>query len=153
MVALGDNPYQPPEASTGRRVDSRNTQSIARTVFFVGNCAVAVLFMIACIVAVAQSTSPYSFLGGILFFPVAAGAAITEWRVWHRRKHTLEKVLGGLCVGVSALTMFGVIANVAEALQSSRPNGFEWFVMMGIIVACYFGACGVWRIWFSKSIA
>ena len=118
-----------------------------RTVFFVINFTGAILFMMMCVVAVGQAASPFSFLGGIISFPPAAAFAIAEWVAWYRRRLAVEKVLGGVCLALCALSAFGVVANVAEALQSSWPSGFEWFVVIGLAIASYFGICGVCRLW------
>ena len=103
-----------------------------RTIFFVTNFTVAVLLVIACILALVQPDSAYSFLGGLMLLPPAAGAAISEWLVWYRCQYTLEKVLGGLCVAFGALNLFGVITSPpVEALQTSWPEDFEW--LLGIL--------------------
>ena len=122
-----------------------------RTLFFIINFTGAILFMMACVVAVGQAASPFSFLGGIMFFPPAATFAIAEWVAWYRRRYVLEKVLGGLCLGLCAFSAFGVVVNVGEALLSSWPSGFEWFVVIGLAIASYFGVCGVYRLWYRRA--
>jgi hypothetical protein len=150
MVVVETNPYRSPGATRDHIADHR---SIVGTMFFAINFVFAVFIIFISVVAVVQSETPYSLLGGIMLLPVAAGVAIIEWVAWYRRKHALERFLGGLCFGVGALAAFGVIANVAEALNNTWPDGFEWFVGVGLAIASYFVACGAWRIWHSVIFA
>ena len=144
------NPFRSPRTLEEQTADH---WSVAGTVFFAINFAVAAFLLVICIVAVVQAETPYAFLGGIMLLPAVTVAAIMEWVAWYRRKYALEKILGGLCFGVGALAMFGVVANVAEALQTSWPDGFEWFVGIGLTIAWYFVICGAWRVWHSVTIA
>jgi len=118
-----------------------------RTLFFIINLTVARLFMMMCVAAVGQAASPFSFLAGIMFFPPATAFAIAEWVAWYRHQFAVGKVLGGVCLGLCAFSAFAVVANVIEALQSSWPSGFQWFVVIGSAIALYFGICGVRRLW------
>lgn len=128
-------------------------RSVVGSMFFAINIIVAASVIFISVVAVVQAETPYSFLGGILVLPPAACAAIIEWVAWYRRKHALERVLGALCFGVGALAAFGVIANVVEALEDTWPEGFEWFVGIGLAIASYFVTCGGWRVWHSVTVA
>ncbi|NLX57092.1 MAG: hypothetical protein GXY58_18440 [Planctomycetaceae bacterium] len=143
MTLDSDNPYLPPNVMQKPMADHR---SVVGTVFFAINIIVAAFLIFISVVAVVLPESPYSFLGGIMLLPPAACAAIMEWVAWYRRGHVLERVLGGLCLGVAALVAFGVISGVAEALQDTWPEGFEWFVGIGLAITSYFVACGAWRV-------
>ena len=118
-----------------------------RRAFFIINFLGATTLMVLGAAAVGQAASPGSFLGGIMISPVAAAFAVAEWAAWHGRRVEVERVLGVACLFLCALSVFGVVTNVAEALQSSWPGDFVWVVVIGMPIASYFGICGVLRVW------
>ncbi len=114
--------------------------------FFVTNFALAVFLMAASVASIGATASPGSFLGGILMFPLAGALAVAEWRAWYRKRRDVERTLGKACLVIAGLAIFGLVANVGEALQKGWVDGLGWFVLVGSCVAGHFVGCGLWRI-------
>jgi hypothetical protein len=123
-----------------------------RTLFFIVNFSGAILVTMMCIVSIGVAESPYSFLGGIMLFPFAVAFAIAEWAAWYRRRPEVEKLLGVFYLCLCGFSAFAVAGNVAKALQASWSGDSDWLVVIGFVIASYFGICGGWRVWCRREV-
>ena len=123
------------------------SKASVRHVFFLINFAGSVLFFFASVISILAVQTPGSFLGGLAFFVPAGAFATAEWIAWFRKRRTVERMLGWLCLALAAFAAFGVVANAAEATTRGRwPRGFGSFLSVGVLVAAYFVTCGIYRL-------
>jgi hypothetical protein len=93
--------------------------------------------------------SPGAFLGGLVFLAPAIAFVAAEWMAFYRKRRGIERILGFTMLGLTAFALFGVVANVAEAITSDDdvPVDFLlWFISIGLSIFLYFGLCGLFRI-------
>ena len=126
-----------------------------RLMFFAINFGVAELFVVACMMCIMLpfygSGTLFSFLGGLFFLVPCGVFAFLEWLAYFHRRRTLEFGLGIVCLAIGGFAVFGVVVTVAEALQTSWPEDFEWAVVIGSAIAAYFTACGTYRLWSGRA--
>lgn len=121
-----------------------------RFLFYIVHFSSGAFFLLGCLGTVLMFpfgyANPRAFLANLVFLPFPAGVVLLEWLGFRRDIESVDVATGVICLAVSALTVFSVIANVGEAMISNWPRGFGWFVAAGIGVAGYFALCGTLRI-------
>ncbi len=117
------------------------------TLCFVINFAVAILFLIACVVSIGAADNFFAFIGGLLFVLPVCCYAIAEWVCWYRKRHWLFRQLGILNLLLAGFVVFGLVTNVGEAFMADEPID-PWFITIFgsgfAFVAGYLVWCG-WR--------
>lgn len=122
---------------------------MARFVFFFINFWLAVLLTLMSIVSVAVMENPSAFLGGITMLAPTGAYATAEWFGYYRNRTSLERPLGIVNLCAAGFVMFGLIANIGEALMSEEPPSTEFlvgFAVIGLAIAGYLTACGLFRL-------
>ncbi len=123
------------------------TNSFVDTLLFGINFAVATLFFIACVIAIATADNPFAFLGGVFMLLPVLGYAIAEWLCWYRREHWLRRPMGILNLLLAAFFVFGGVTNVGEVVLADDPVDPMFLVIFGlgfVVISAYLGSCG-WR--------
>jgi hypothetical protein len=121
-----------------------------RTVFFGVNFGAAALFVILCVVSMAESLvgggSPFAFLGGVCFVWPALAFGVAEWSLHVRNARSLERPLGVVCGLVGGLAIFAFVSNAAEAAVKGGSPGILFWIGFG--AACFaIAAYGLWCCW------
>ena len=128
---------------------------LARTLFFVINFLLGALLFASCVVWIIEwffGGHPTLFLGGLALIIPTFMFTITEWLAFYRRRRQIERILAVVMLGLSGFTVFGVAVNVGEAIYHGGqiPDGFEWFIVIGLGMAVYFLMCGACRLWSTR---
>jgi hypothetical protein len=124
---------------------------VLRILFFALNFSVAVLYFVGSMTYIVLpffgGGSFGAFVGGVFGIVPSGLMALGEWWAYYRRKQSVEYALGVIALVLSALVVFGVVANVAEAWsKGSLPDWFPWFIAVGSLIAVYFALCGLFRL-------
>ena len=148
----------PQQISTniGYSRQSRGSSTV-RAAFFAVNFAAGVLFCAASLLGIVQCSggvgSFFGFLGGVIMLGPSAALAVAEWVAFYRNNRHVERVLGWAMFGLAAFTVFGIVANVCEAMLPPKPDRHAasielivWFIAIGVIIVTYFGCCGFYRL-------
>jgi hypothetical protein len=121
-----------------------------RFLFYIVNFSLGTFFLLGClgtiVVFLFGYANPRVLLASLVFLPFPAGLVLLEWLGFRRNIESMDVATGVVCLAVAAFAVFGVIANVGEAIISDWLRGFGWFVAGGIAVAGYFALCGTLRI-------
>ena len=128
-----------------------------RTLFFLINFYAAVCFAILCIggfvLGFYGQGSPYSFMGGFIFFWPAAIMAGLEWRAYLRGANHLDWQLGVVWALLGAVVVYGLGASLVEAIHENRLEDWAfWLTYAGIslgigaytAVCCWYRMRGLW---------
>lgn len=144
-----DNPYKPPESSTGEF-------SLApfRGVFFAINFSTAVFFARVCVLSLFVAESPVQWLGGLVFLPTFAAYALCEWLAIIRKNRKAERNLGYINVVCSALCGFALVSTVGEVVFSNEPPDLRfllWFTSIGFTLTVYLATSGWCRLLWARN--
>jgi hypothetical protein len=92
------------------------------------------------ILAQPSSASPYAFFGALALWPLLLAFGVVVWRSAFAKSKPATDVATVLYFVGAALTVFGVVANVGEAIaDETQPDTafIVWFVVVGLLVAAY----------------
>lgn len=145
------NPYEPPRSGTVD--DHLRSFSFARFAFFAVNfvfsVSVAIWSLVTIVAAAFGGGSPTELLGSILFLTPFSLFSFAEWVAFYRKRGRIERRLGFVMLGCAGFVLFGVAANVWEAIASRSENLREflvWFVGIGMATCAYCASCGAYRV-------
>jgi peptidoglycan/LPS O-acetylase OafA/YrhL len=121
-----------------------------RTAFFAINFTAATLVFCLAVVGVIVpfygGDSGPALVGAFMLLIPSAYFAALEWALFHRRRITLERPLGLVCLALSAFVFFGIVVTVAESMTSSPPDSLTPPLAAAALIAGYLAACGLFRI-------
>jgi len=146
-----ENPYQPPSV----RMSNNEPLffSTAKVFFFIVNfsCALVVVVWSATTIvrAILGRDSPAELLVSIFLIGPSCSFCLAEWVAYYRDKRSAEQKLGFLMLGLAALTLFGVVANIYEAITTEMERLHEFvacFGGIGISICLYCALCGLFRL-------
>jgi hypothetical protein len=127
-------------------------RNLLRAVFFGVNTLGALVFLAAGVASVVApfmgAGSPYAFIGGIAFSPLAATGIVFECIAFLRKKRALERNLGIVCLILAAFAVFAAVSNVAEVYSEGGKwdANLTWVVSIALAVAAWFASCGLIRL-------
>jgi hypothetical protein len=141
------NPYAPSMNADHQPVG----RDITRTVFFVVNFGVSVMFAIICAICILilpfDGGSLFDLASALLCIAPASAIAIAEWMLFARRSRRLERPLGILCGAVGGFTLYGFAGNLSEAAVEGTTADLSFWLVFAAISATI-GAYALWCCWY-----
>jgi hypothetical protein len=154
------NPYESP--TEAKYTDSPRQPWLLRGVFFCINSLVALLFLVSGIATPFVSSPRQSAIGALCAVIAVAPSTVylvAECLAFLGRRKPIERVLGMLNLIAAGFVVLGLVANLAEFFQSTRPDrpATDWsfltvFVPIASLVGIYLGTCGYLRLRWTKKV-